>query len=467
MLVGCAAAEPQTKTSAPPASLRPNVLLIVVDDLNTALGCYGDRLAKTPSIDRLAARGVVFERAYCQYPLCNPSRVSLLSGLRPETTGVYSLKITAREAVPEGILLPQFFRKHGYYSAGAGKIFHNERGSDAASWDRYEDGDGEDAEEKAALAARYGGGDGRPAWTILDSDGSKTRDGHNARVIAREIAARAKLGSPFFLAAGFHKPHLPWTAPRRHFDLHRVEDFSVLPESPDPHEVRIAAQTELSGFAEPDSPAEARRAYYACVSFMDEQLGLLLDELDRHDLWRSTLVVFLSDNGFHLGDHGGLWGKLSAFDASARVPLIMAGAGIPAGRRVVAPVELIDIYPTLAQLAGFSPPVEIAGKSLTASWAAPLENSMRAYSLVYHYDPATRRDIAGHSVWAEGWRYTRWDTEPAVREFFLLPATSGERVNVAAKESNTPLLLDAEKRLADLPKLKPGPAERPRALLKK
>src|SRR5262245_14106802 len=158
----------------------PNVLLIVVDDLNTAIGAYGDRLAKTPNIDRLAARGVRFERAYCQYPLCNPSRVSFLTGRRPEVSGVYILNTPARTALPDAVTLPQFFRQRGYYAAGAGKIFHSTRMNDAGSWDRYQDGDGEDEGEKAAIQSRYGGGDGRPAWHVLENDGAKTRDGLNS-----------------------------------------------------------------------------------------------------------------------------------------------------------------------------------------------------------------------------------------------------------------------------------------------
>src|SRR5687768_15033341 len=154
-----------------------NVLFIVVDDLNTDLGCYGATQVVTPNIDRLAARGVRFDRAYSQYPLCNPSRVSFLSGRRPETTGVYVLPMPVRTAMPEVVTLPQFFRQHGYYTAGAGKIFHNRATNDPQSWDFYEDGNGDDQQEKAAISARYSGGDGRPRAHVLDGDGSRTRDG--------------------------------------------------------------------------------------------------------------------------------------------------------------------------------------------------------------------------------------------------------------------------------------------------
>jgi iduronate 2-sulfatase len=445
---------------------KPNVLFVVVDDLNTALGSYGDRLARTPNIDRLAARGVRFDRAYCQYPLCNPSRVSFLSGRRPEATGVYVLNIPARTALPEAVLLPQFFRQNGYYTAGAGKIFHSVRVSDAASWDRYEDGDGGDEQEKAAIKSRYGGGDGRPAWHVLDSEGENTRDGLNTRTIRGLIAERAGAGQPFFLAMGFHKPHLPWTAPRRFFDQHREADFAVAREKPMQRIPAIALQTELSGFAQPDSVAGARRAYYACVSFIDHQLGVLLDELDRRDLTRSTIIVFFSDHGFHLGDHGGLWAKLSAFDASTRVPLIIAGPGIPVNRSVDAPVELIDVYPTLAALAGLSAPASLDGRSLVSSWERAPAAERPARSLVFHYDATELKDVQGSTVITRDWRYTEWEGGASGRELYLRADDPGELNNRAGDPAQSALVKAGEALQRELPAPKPGRAERPRALVK-
>lgn len=444
-----------------------NVLFVVVDDLNTDLGCYGAKQVHTPHIDRLAAGGVRFDRAHSQYPLCNPSRVSFLTGRRPETTGVYVLNTPARKALPEAVTLPQFFRQNGYFTAGAGKIFHNRATNDAESWDFYEDLEGEDAQEKAAISARYGGGDGRPRGHVLDGDGSKTRDGINSATIKRLLAERATDQRPFFLALGFHKPHLPWTAPKRFFDLYSAPSLRPSPEPKMVDIPAIALQTELTGFAQPDSVPEALQAYYACVSFIDDLLGSVLSELDRLKLRENTVVVFFSDHGFHLGDHGGLWAKLSAFERSTRVPLIIAGAGVPAGKTVSAPVELCDVYPTLAQLSGLPAPADLEGLSLVpAINGQPLSRNY-ASSMVFHYDPSSQRDVLGRTIIGQEWRYTEWDQGSAGKELYLKHNDPGEYQNRASEASLSSTIATAKTELQRLPQPKPGPANRPRALLPK
>jgi len=447
-----------------------NVLFIVVDDLNLALGCYGDKAVKSPNIGRLAARGVRFDRPYCQYPLCNPSRVSFLSGRRPETSGVYVLNIPARTALPDAVMLPQFFRQRGYFSAGAGKIFHSPKMSDAASWDFYEDDPTEDPEEKAAIESRYGagdgGGDGRPASHVLTSDGARTRDGKNVRTIMRLMAEKSAAGTPFFLAAGFHKPHLPWTAPKNFFDLY--PPGSLAPKSePTLRDVPpIALQTELSGFAQPDSREAAIRGYYACVSFTDSHVGMLLDQLDRLNLWKTTVVVLVGDNGFHLGDHGGLWAKLSAFDAATRVPLIMAGAGVPSGRVVTAPVELLDIYPTLAELTHAVAPSGVEGQSLVALMQGKSgAKHAPANTMVFHYDVARRTDVLGRTVIAQDWRYTEWDGGREGRELYVRTDDPGEYRNRVADATQSAAVAAGAAILRRAITPKPGEANRPRALL--
>ena len=362
------------------ADSRPNVLFVVVDDMNTDLGCYGNRVVKSPNIDRLAARGVRFDRAYCQYSLCNPSRTSFLSGRRPETSGVYVLNTTAegdagcRDVAatlpPERLLLRRCRQGASQCKPSRARVV-----GFLYRWQRRRPW------RNRRYRARYGkGASGTPKSCVLDSDGSKTRDGLNARTINAYLEEHARTGKPFFLAAGFHKPHLPWTAPRRFFDLYPA---GSIPEPPSPpmHNVpQVALQTELSGFAPPESRVAAIAGYYACISFTDANLGMLLDTLDRTNLWETTVVVFLSDNGFHLGDHGGLWSKLTIFENGTRVPLVIAGAGVPHGKVVTHPVELLDIYPTLVELAGLKAPPGLEGKSLVPAMRSSLPDSARTPS---------------------------------------------------------------------------------------
>ena len=447
---------------------HPNVLFIVVDDLNTELGCYGNPVVKSPNIDRLAARGVRFDHAYCQYSLCNPSRASFLSGRRPESSGVYALRTDVRTAMPDAVMLPQLFRQNGYFCAGAGKVHHGKTQIDPRWWDFYEDGPGEDAGEIAAIKERYGGGDGTPRAYPLDSDGMHTRDGLNARNINARLEEHARTGKPFFLAAGFHKPHLPWTAPRRFFDLYPAGSIPE-PASSTMHNVPdVALQTELSGFTAPKSRTEAIAGYYACISFTDENIGLLLDTLDRTHLWETTLVVLLSDNGWHLGDHGGLWSKLTLFENGTRVPLIFAGAGVPKGQVVTQPVELLDVYPTLADLAGLKAPPGLEGKSLvpTMKPGQPPDPAARAYSLIYHYDAAGNSDILGRSVKTSTYRYTEWSNKQQDRELYFAGQEPADENNLADQTEAAGQQQEGAGLLRQFKQPKPGIAERPRALLK-
>ena len=453
------------------AASRPNVLFVVVDDLNTELRCYGNPVVKTPNMDRLAARGVRFDRAYCQYALCNPSRISFLSGRRPESTGVYVLNTTPRDAMPEAVMLPQLFRQKGYFSAGAGKVYHSLKTSDPQSWDFYQDGESEDEQETAAIKSRYGGGgsggDGTPRGYVLDGDGSRTRDGVNARKIAAYISEHTQSGKSFFLAVGFHKPHLPWTAPRRFFDLYPAGSIPE-PKAPPLRNIpEVALQTELTGFAQPESRTAAIAAYYACISFTDDNLGLLLDKLDSHKLWDSTVVILVGDNGFHLGDHNGLWAKHTVFEQAARVPLIIAGAGVPQGKTVLQPVELVDIYPTLAELCGLPAPSGLEGKSLVPWMKGDRKlPPARAYSMIYHYDVATGADILGRSIRTLFYRYTEWANGRQDRELYLPKSDPDEYDNQVGSTTVKGQRAEGQKGLRELKMPKPGPANRPRALVK-
>lgn len=453
-------------SSQKPIAEKPptNVLFIVVDDLNTMIGCYGDPNVKSPNIDRLAARGVRFDNNYCQYPLCGPSRASFLSGKRPENLGIYNLTTHVRNVLPEGVFLPEYFRKKGYFTAGAGKVYHSLKMNDAQSWDFYQDGPSQDPQEIAALKNRAEGTDGRPAWQILDGNGSLTRDGMNGKTISNCIESKSKEHKPFFLAVGFHKPHLPWTAPKIFFDLYDTIKIKIAPEMDMKGIPAIALQTELSGFAQPRSRLAAIKAYYACISSTDYQIGLLLDQLDKLKLWDNTIVVLVSDNGFHLGDHGGLWAKLSAFNNATRVPMIFAGANIAKGKVVSSPVELIDVYPTLLELCGFEKKADLDGTSLAKVLTTSVLNDKKyAKSMVYHFDTATRQDVLGQTVIAQKWRFTLWNQGVQGNEFYKTEK-EGEYVNRINEPGIKVFAKEGEEIIKKYPPVKSGKANRPRAL---
>lgn len=425
-LLALACATPAGDNAEPDARpARLNVLFIVSDDLNTALGAYGNPVVSTPHLDTLAARGVRFDRAYNQYPLCNPTRASLLTGLRPATTRVFDLSTHFRTTVPDAITLPQLFRQNGYYTARVGKVFHQgvpsgigtDGPDDPVSWDEVVNPRGRDKDDEKAvvnLTPRLSPGVGLSLLVAEGADEEQT----DAKVALEAVQLMERHRTePFFLAVGFYRPHSPWIAPRRYFDLYR--DASIDPprlspddraDIPEPalwvNPLRLRGKVPLvwpPNFGLPDT--DVRRgilAYYASVSFMDAQVGRLLDALDRLGLADNTIVVFLGDHGFHLGEHG-LWTKRSLFEESARAPLIIA-APARKGGVVTSPVEFVDIYPTVAELAGLEAPSAVEGRSLAALIANPrAESDAKAFTEVH------RESFAGYSVRTNRWRYTEWD----------------------------------------------------------
>jgi iduronate 2-sulfatase len=427
-----AAAEPER---------RYNVVWIIADDLNTDIGCYGQPLAQTPNIDRLAARGVRFDRAYAQYALCNPSRSSFLSGYFPNRTGVIEQDVQARQALPDAVFLPQCFRNHGYFVAAAGKIHHGGKHIDRPSWDDYSDDKGSDPQETAAAAFRKGTEDRTPKWAPLDGDGSKTQDGVNTRKIVGLIEAKSRQPVPFFLALGLHRPHVPWSAPRTFFDRFPpaempLRDLLVGTDIP-----RVALRTEWPIGTKAESSTGAVAAYLACVSFADANVGLVLETLDRLELWDQTIVVFMGDHGFHLGDHG-LWSKKTLFEQTLRVPLVVVlPDGRSAGRTCRRTVELLDIYPTLADLCHLRPPGDLHGASLRPLLDNPDARRDRpGRSMVVH------DETIGRSVRTERWRYTEWDEGHAGVEFYDHDTDPLEQRNLAS----VPELAGAARTLAAL-----------------
>jgi iduronate 2-sulfatase len=413
------------------AQTKPNVLFISIDDLNNDLGCYGNAQVKSPNIDRLAARGVRFERAYAQYTLCNPSRASFLSGRRPETTGIFELQTPPRKAMPEAVFLPQLFRQHGYFTARYGKVYHEGR-DDKLSWDVSDNSEFVDADERALHQKRYANPPGQrtPDWNPLNTPEAATRDARTAQAIAHLIEEKAKAGKPFFLAAGLNKPHLPWNVPTSYFSLYKAQDIKVPADLPLRSIPSVALMTELFGSPQPASRAAAMAAYYSALTYMDTQVGVLLKKLDELRLWDNTIVVLVSDHGFHLGDHGGLWAKLTLFEQSARTPLLIAAPNGQRGKASARVVELLDLFPTLAGLCSLPAPAGLEGRSLAPLLKNPNAHwPHAAYTMVYHEVGSER--IEGKSVRNERWRYTEWDAGRKGAELYDHNSDPHEFTNLA------------------------------------
>jgi len=396
-----------------------NVLFIAADDLNNDLGCYGHAMIKSPNLDRLAARGVRFDRAYNQFPLCSPSRTSLMTGLRPDTTQVYDLQKHFRSVLPDVVTLSQLFQRNGYFAARAGKIYHygnpGQIGTDGLddpkSWNLVVNPKGVDKDEEKVLinhTPKRGLGSSLSLYASPADDEQHT-DGKVATETIKLI--EQSKDQPFFIAAGFYRPHCPYIAPKKYFDLYPIEKIAAPQFSPSELTNIPPAALWMNpphfGVNE-QQQREAIQAYYASISFLDANVGRLLDALDRLKLTGNTIIVFWSDHGYLLGQHG-QWMKQSLFEASARNPLIIAGPGVVKGKATKRTVELLDIYPTLADLCGLADaPKNLAGRSLrpllknpNARWDKP------AITQVQRGSGADR--FMGYSVRDERWRYTEWD----------------------------------------------------------
>ncbi len=407
---------------------RPNVLFIAIDDLRPALGCYGDRVAITPNIDRLARRGTVFERAYCQQAVCGPSRLSLMTGRRPDTTRVWDLKTHFREALPNVVSLPQHFRKHGYSTRSIGKIYHGSGrpSRDTPSWSQaaIHAEVRDPAVRYASVENLKGKGLKRAAAESADVTDNVYIDGivcDASRVALKELKKGAR---PFFLAVGFRKPHLPFCAPKKYWELYSREAIPLPASISHPEgapELAVRSWRELEGYS--DIPAdgqiseekiqELRHGYYACISYVDALLGNLLKELRILDLEENTVICLWGDHGYHLGEQG-LWTKANNYELSTRVPLIFAVPGQQnPGSSTDALVELVDIYPTLVDACGLEPAPGMEGTSLMPlltkpkrPWkAAVFSQYPRSYMGHRH---SGRGDIMGYAVRTRNYRYVQW-----------------------------------------------------------
>lgn len=449
LLVQGAAAEPR----------RLNVLHIVADDLNNDLGCYGHAIVKSPNIDRLAARGVRFDRAYCNYPVCNPSRTSFLSGKRPDTTGVVDNFTPTRAHLPDTVMLPQFFRQHGWLSQKVGKLYHTgPEYEDERSWDfdMRETNEAKKPPKEQIVEVSKGGA------IVLNAADADTWDGKVARKTVELLETAARDGKPFYIAAGFRRPHTPYISPQKYFGLYAPEKMNKLAE-PAAHLAGIPPIALTYPIGKPALPEERRAdvmcAYYGSISFMDAQVGVLLEAMDRLKLWENTIVVFQSDHGYHLGEHGGLWHKLTLFEECTRVPLIIVA---PGKKPAVSPrlVELVDLYPTLAELCGLKPPADLEGTS-----AAPLlDDPQRAWKPAVFTVVARSKDgknaenphlDAGYlarSVRTDDWRYTTWPDGRA--ELYHVAHDPYEYSNLVDDPASAEMLTKMRKLLAKGPQRK-------------
>ena len=467
---------------------RYNVLFIAVDDLRTNLGCYGDPLAVTPHIDALAARGTVFRRAYCQQAVCNPSRASLLTGRRPDTIRVWDLKTHFRSTMPEVVTLPEHFKRHGYHTECIGKIFHDPRAmADRQSWS---------VDETLAFTNEVGGKyalEENLQSQVVKGEVAKARatecadvpdnayiDGRVADEAVRRLSCLAQAGRPpFFLAVGFRRPHLPFSAPRRYWDMQDVTALSRIPNPHPPKDVPPIALhnwAELRGYTDipdlgpltPEQAAHLRHGYYAATSFVDSQIGRLLARLEVEGLADRTIIVLWSDHGWHLGEHD-LWGKTTNFELDTNAPLIIAvpDPGRQDHRHLPCPchgrtsdslVELIDIYPTLVELCHLPSPAGLEGTSLVPLLENP-EKEIKEAAL----SQFPRGKVMGYSLRTREWRYTEWrsrpddtgtdtgtDTgNPVARELYDHRRDEAETVNLAADSRYAGVVADLAARLRD------------------
>lgn len=430
--------------SAAPAT-RLNVLFIAVDDMNNDLGCYGSPIVKSPHLDRLAARGVRFERAYCQFPLCSPSRSSLMTGLRPDQTRVFDLQYHFRSGLPDVVTLPQLFMRHDYYAARIGKIYHygnpGQIGTsgldDPPSWRETYNPAGRDKTVLEAQLTNYTPNRGLgSALALLSDDAGRDEDHTDGMVATQAIELLEKHRTePFFLAVGFYKPHTPFIAPKKYFDLYPLEKIDV-PSVPAEWEKSVPPPALASTRPWPafgvttEQARRSKQAYYATISFVDAQIGRVISALDRLGLSERTVIVFWSDHGYSLGERG-LWMKQNCFEESARVPLIIAGPGVKAGGVSPRLVELIDLYPTMVDLAGLPLPGALPGASLRPLLAKPDAPWDRPA-----FTQVQRGEFPGHSVRTPRWRYTEWDSGEKGVELYDHDSDPGEMKNLAGDLSH-------------------------------
>jgi len=454
LLVLASPAAAQQKTD------KLNVLFIVSDDLNNDLGCFGHPMVKSPNIDALAKRGMRFDLAYCQYPLCNPSRASFLTGLRPDQTGVHENATHFRKKNPDHISLGQLFRNNDYFVARVGKLYHygvpGQIGTngldDAPSWDQVVNPRGHDKDiEDQIFTLTKGQYGGTLSWLATKEDDAKHTDGIGATEAIKLLEAHKD--KPFFLAVGFYRPHTPFVAPQKYFDLYPTDKITPA----------VVTEDEVKGVPAPAFGSKKKeqeklddklrrecvQAYYASISHMDAQVGRVVDALDRLKLSSRTIIVFISDHGYHLGEHG-LWQKQSIWEQSARVPMIVIAPGAKAiGQASQRPVELIDLYPTIADYCGLEAPKNLAGKSLR-----PLLDDPKAMhkpgAITQVHRGGGKGGITGYSIRTEQYRYIEWNDGDNGLQLYDHTTDPKELKNLAADSAYSQAMTQLKKTMREM-----------------
>lgn len=473
---------------------RPNILFIPIDDLRPEMGCYGNKVIKTPNMDKLAAKGMLFSRAYCQQAVCNPSRASLLTGLRPDSTQVWDLQTNLRNNLPDVVTLPELFKKNGYYAVGIGKTFHNIF-PDSLSWNEELHADGYPEDPDAVYAendnkiiqkerelvylknnkAKYDryGFIYTKANSIEKADVGDDAyyDGAQTTIAVKKLKELKEKGMPFFFSVGYYKPHLPFNAPKKYWDLYNREEIPLAKNQFIPQgspEFAVHGDAEMRGYPDrkdvpkpadhpyaPEKQRELLHAYYACASYVDAQIGRLLQALDDLGLSENTIVVLWGDHGWKLGEHNS-WGKMSNYEIDTHVPLIISGPGVTKkGRTSNALTEFVDVFPTLCEMAGIPSPAYLQGTSLVPLLSNPDKSwKTAAFSqfLLGRFGPAEYRktERMGYAIRTDRFRYVEWyewDKEARkpgnfiANELYDHHTDPEENVNIVAERANKKIVI--------------------------
>jgi arylsulfatase A-like enzyme len=477
---------------------RPNVLFFSMDDLKPELGCYGSEVVKSPNIDRLATSGRLFEHHYIQQAVCGPSRASMFSGLRPDTTRVWDLRHTCREECPQAFTMQEYFKKNGYETAGSGKIMHGFKKDDPPSWSipyvspenlPYADGkvpalfqqyQAETIHDAAKKLEQSGlrkykekqkfmaGLNAKPSTECLDLPDHAYSDGAMTEWGLEMLDQFAESDKPFFLTLGYRKPHLPFVAPKKYWDMFDREkidlaEFREMPEgapeyaSHPGHELGGYSDIEIHELGDdPEKQRELIHGYYACVAYVDAQIGKVLDKLKETGLDKNTIIVLWGDHGWHLGDHN-IWCKHSNYEQATRSPLIISAPGFEKTGSTASPVESVDIFPTLCELADLPVPDQLEGTSLIPILKDPAAK-VKPFAMS-QYPDHKRKGLMGYSMRNERYRMVAWVDKSVAEtgkfddslidaiELYDYETDPLETVNLARNPEHKPILKELSKQL--------------------